>query len=620
MERGLMRKIFTYDDGVTENLLPTEHLITTILAENLKPFISAYSIIKQYDNHIFNSDVVTTSIQMYLNKIMFDDTLGIREKHNKVMNVGIQALNVYSQCYKQLKDLGTYAVTSLSTYEAMKLHDNEKLKASIETLYDDTKTYYAIDKVYKTLDEVLHSLPRGPYNTLHSSYFGGLASKKQFGQMYGTIGYPSNSDSKISATPIKASYIRGSSTTIELALGIKAAMIAAHFSTTAIRDSEYFSRRMRSVFTSLRWVSVNDCGTEEGMKTAHLEDGGLVGMYYKDRNSGVWGEWKLCTEDKSTHPKLAEPIMIRNINHCKDDRGDTVCIKCAGHMAYRKPPNMSYGTWLITKTTGTANQLTLSVKHYIESAKITLVRFLTSNEEYKIHLNNVYVKDSHAYIPNTIPRLLDVDFNTTDIQKFSSIKHVGRKHGGKVQKCEFDIAGYLTKDFLEYMASIEEMEVVGAYFRIPMNRWGNKPIIAFVSIANNFKTLGEKYRNAIEYMRKKGHNPSKSETFNIIRKLSYPALMTSYTNMFSMIYVLSTYGLYDTRNLGIRNEEDQYGLCPLDEYIERAGTCERILTGSNTFPIKPYHGKRKTESSDILLFISSYKDKMKLLTDGNLGE
>jgi len=430
--------------------------------------------------------------------------------------------------------------------------------------------------------------------------------------------------------------VSGLTTTSELALGIKAAMVAAFFSTTAIKNSEYYSRRFQLAYTSLKWVAIEPCDTRDGFHIEYLDDGMMKGMYYRYDKEG--SPWILATSNKETHPKVGSRIILRNINHCKHPRGDTVCIACAGKLALQKPKGHMYGTWIITKFTEINNQQSLSVKHYLASAVVSSLTQSKSANYILKEDNAVYLRDgvTQIQVPTTgrtnktpVFSGLDainsgsIDIDDINPEHMSHIDKLGEIVDGKVIKVNYSQSGYLSTDVLKHIRDNADSVYVSDSSNITIDLKGydiSKPILNFTSISVNYKTIGEKMRNLLLWTKKNGVSKPKEVLFDEIRRLANPSLAVNYSILTSIMYIFSTTSdksEIDTTNRSM-NGGVEIGMESVDAYLDKANTFDRILTGSDTTPLK-IHQKRKSEiSASSVSFVAGYEDAMYLIDNGVL--
>lgn len=620
---------YTFKDGTFDSFSDTEYLIMMEF-DNLFEFgfPSNLNMKNFYDNHIFRSDVLTDVLKGYMKYLLYEHEFNSpEEKHDYIQSHGRRTMDFYGNIYSKLESLGRESMTGLSLKQMLLVQDNETVSKALVKLKNPSKHYFSkIEDVYSAMDTSLKEMTGGPHNTIHTSFFGGLASKNQFRQMYGTLGYPSNLKNEIASTPITSSYVSGLRTTNELALNVKAAMIAAFFATTAIRGSEYYSRRMQSGLSSLRFVSTIDCGTTHGMPIEFIDDDMAKGMCYKTEDKP---EWTLITEDHKPKPK--ENIILRNINHCLSPDGDTVCIKCAGEYAYHKPKEHYYGFWVMSKFTEINNQQSLSVKHYIASAVMSSIFLLSDSDNYTMNNRAVYLKngnkliipmgskDNRSFDGIQVIKNQSLDLKNITPAGISSINELIEIRDKNKVKITLNQEGYLSIDVLRYIQKNDCVYEDTNTIIIDLSNYDkNLPIVRFTAKAVNSKTIGESMQKLSLYSRTKGVSKTKQVLFDELRRLANPTLKVNYSILLSFLYVFSTDkdNTNDTRNKNMVDHDPQ--MESVDKYLACANTTDRILIGSDTTPLKPHEKHFSESSSSIISFISSYEDSMELIDNGRL--
>lgn len=587
-------------------------------------FRKEFNIQNFYDSGVFRNDVIQKSLSTYLTHIMYSKKFSsVDEKHKEIQYLGTSMMECYKNIYSRLVSLGTTSMTGLSIHQMMSLQDTPKLAKVLKSLRTAKgERFNKIEKVYGVLDETVINQERGSSNTIQMSYLGGLSSKSQFRQMYGAVGYVANLDNEISKTPLTQSFVSGLNTTAQLALSVKASMIAVHHTVGPIRVAEYYSRRLQTAAANVKWVYTQDCGNVDGFTiTNYVNNDTIDGMWYKVNQEDEWTE-----ASPTNRPKEGCDVIIRNICHCRTPENG-VCIYCAGSMAYRKPKNHSYGLWLISKQTNKVVQDNLSIKHYLSSAVPADIEI----DEGPLYVENskVYIKDGVSIIKFpikdkgfTFTNVLDsVDLDGVRISSLSSINRVQDVSDGKKKGDKSIITqnGNMSKQFLLYLK--ERPEAISndrSNHIIDVSKFDNRlPFLTFIKKGLNLKTYGDAVRRLITSKKFNGKDITKEERFDLLVKSTEPTLKINYSALALIIHSLSIDmeedgDILDSRNLPSGDVEG------LDKFLASTNTFDRMCIGSNVTPILPHLSIKASNSNNSISFISSYEDSMKLLSRGYL--
>ena len=627
----------TFKNGESVSYTQTEYVIMKAIEKVCITGMPIECDIKRYyKNKIFKAGVINDSFSAYISHIIFDLKFKtVEQKHRHIYETSRRAFEAYKEIYKAMVGIGYYNPTSLSLYQMIALQSADEIAESVIKLKAPNKKgryFNKIQNVYDSMEKSLEKLERGPSNTMHSSFYGGLASENQFKQMYGVCGYSSNLVNEIAKQPVLSSYVSGLNTTTELVLGAKSAVIATYFSITAIKSAEYYSRRIQTAISSLKWVSTKDCGTTDGLTFTYQEDGMMLGMYFKYNQNE---KWQKCT--KTNKPKEGDVIILRNINHCNDSRGDTCCIKCAGDFAYHKPKNHNYGMWMVTKQTEVGNQHSLSVKHYLSSAVVTAIFLKEESDSYIMRNNAIYLSPNSDFLKfptgtgktksfsgeGAIRDSLSIDIKDMDLGSVSKISTLHEDNKGKTRKIEISQDAFLSREVLDFIRKSKNNIVYNGGSSTIINLKGfdkKQPILKFIALSVNYKTLGEKARALVVYTRKGKISIGKEELFQRLIEVYNPTMKVNYSIIAAMLYTQSiNYDVskHDSRNtrLGIGVDSS---MTSLDDYLSKTTMIDRILIGSDTTPLKPHERVYSENSHSVIHLVPDYENSMELLSKGEI--
>ena len=210
-----------------------------------------------------------------------------------------------------------------------------------------------------------------------------------------------------------------------------------------------------------------------------------------------------------------------------------------------------------------------------------------------------------------------------DLSSVSKIGSLVENRNNKPKKIEISQDAFLSREVLEFIRDSKTNIVYSGGSTTIINLKGfnkSKPILKFIGLSVNYKTLGEKARGLIVYTRKGKVSVSKEELFQALIQVYNPTMKVNYSIITAMLYTIGInyeVSKYDSRNtrLGIGRDTS---MTSIDDYLSRTATVDRILIGSDTTPLKPHEKYYSEVSSSIIHMVAGYEDSEELLTKGRI--
>jgi hypothetical protein len=519
-----------YKDG-EEILTPIEYhinsLIFSILDKN-EPVYKRYSITNYYVNGGFTTDSVNEAIEAILQDITFNGKIPLEDRHIRLNRAARKIRQVVNDIYNEVGIKNARHQLTFSAEELFEIQFNPKLIDAIEECREK-ETEESIENVY----DVLHNITMSKElenNRLAVAYRTGGVSSRQYKQCLGVRGFAANLFSRIYKKPITSNYTLGYRTTYEYAADSVSAAVAMFYSTNAIQDSESFSKELRTTASRIKHLVYEDCGTTDTVKVTIREDNSEVngeildsdlkdfkGIYYKlNPNDKDW----LVIDGTEKHLK-GKDIYIRLAYKCRH-KSDTVCMRCLGLQGLNTIIGDNIGVVIISILTDIMNQLVLSTKHYISSAKTDEIKFDEFHKQYlavkgldiKIRKGDV-VKGGVGYgNKGSLKLLLSEFFGLKDISK-EHIDSIVPNRVSKISKIwidrndgsdpvelhiqQGDKKGELTIPFIRYILdSNYKISDDHMFISIPLQDWSaTKPIMSIPNSTFDYRLFGKAVRSLI---------------------------------------------------------------------------------------------------------------------------
>lgn len=279
------------------------------------------------------------------------------------------AYNLSNQHYN---DMVTHLEEYVTSLNLLDFHQVFKDPHVVEAYERATPDEESIADIYYTIDTVLRKKPELRNNALSKLYRSGLVSDKQVHQCLGPRGFLTDINNDRFGIPIMRGYYQGIRSQREIQIESRSAAKALNASKGDLQDTEYFSRKLRTMDMIVERLHHTDCGTTRFLNWrvhGKREDAPsdleiLEGKYYVDSD----GMLKLIhRDDKHLLDKM---IKVRSALYCAHPDPNGICSVCYGQMSELIPANSNIGHANCTHVTEKNAQGVLSTKHLDSSKSI----------------------------------------------------------------------------------------------------------------------------------------------------------------------------------------------------------------------------------------------------------
>lgn len=308
-----------------------------------------------------------------IQNILWDCADYLAATHNEEQMVNIRfelaelAYNLSNQHYNDMVTHLEAYVTSLNLLDFHEVFKHPDVVAAYERAKPDEES---IADIYYTIDTVLRKKPELRNNALSKLYRSGLVSDKQVHQTVGPRGFLTDINNERFGIPIMRGYYQGIRSQRDIQIESRSAAKALNASKGDLQDTEYFSRKLRTMDMGVERLHHTDCGTTRYLKwrvRGKREDAPsdlqiLEGKHYVDEH-GI-----LQTVYRDDKHLLGQEIKLRSSMYCAHPDPNGICSVCYGMMSELIPSNSNIGHANCTHVTEKNAQGVLSTKH-LDSSK-----------------------------------------------------------------------------------------------------------------------------------------------------------------------------------------------------------------------------------------------------------
>lgn len=277
------------------------------------------------------------------------------------------AYNISNQHYN---DMVTHLEEYVTSLNLLHFHEVFKDKDVVEAYLRAKPDEESIQDIYYTIDAVLKHKADLRTNALSKLYRSGLVSSKQVHQCLGPRGFVTDINNDRFGIPIMRGYYQGIRSQRDIQIESRSAAKALNASKGDLQDTEYFSRKLRTMDMGVERLHHGDCGTTRYLNwrvRGKREDSPsdleiLDGAHYVD-DDGI-----LKTVRRDDKHLLDKMIKLRNVLYCAHPDPNGICSTCYGMMSELIPTNSNIGHANCTHVTEKNAQGVLSTKH-LDSSK-----------------------------------------------------------------------------------------------------------------------------------------------------------------------------------------------------------------------------------------------------------
>ena len=275
------------------------------------------------------------------------------------------AYNLSNQLYNDaVTNLAEY-VTGLNLLDFHEVFKHPDVVAAYERAQPDEES---IQDIYYTIDTVLKHHMRG--NALSKLYRSGLVSDKQVHQTLGPRGFLTDINNDRFGIPIMRGYYQGIRSQRDIMIESRSAAKALNASKGDLQDTEYFSRKLRTMDMGVERLHHMDCGSTRYLnwRVRGIREDSPSDLEVLDGKHFMDDDGQLKTIRKDSKYLLDKMVRVRSALYCAVDDPNGICSTCYGMMSELIPSNSNIGHANCTHVTEKNAQGVLSTKH-LDSSK-----------------------------------------------------------------------------------------------------------------------------------------------------------------------------------------------------------------------------------------------------------
>jgi hypothetical protein len=403
------------------------------------------------------------------------------------------AYNISNQHYNDMvRYLGAY-ITSLNLFDFHAVFKDPDVVASYERAKPDEES---IADIYYTIDQVLQRKPELRDNALSKLYRSGLVSSKQVHQCLGPRGFLTDINNERFGIPIMRGYYQGIRSQRDIQIESRSAAKALNASKGDLQDTEYFSRKLRTMDMGVETLHHTDCGTTRFLnwRVQGKHEDKPSDLEILDGNHYVDDDGMLKTVHRDDKYLIGKNIKLRNVLYCASPDPNGICSTCYGLMSELIPSNSNIGHANCTHVTEKNAQGVLSTKHLDSSKSIKgasidartqlFVKLSTDGNRYlfadTLKQNGKNGDLSLLFDCEAAPNLSDI-YNVDNVRvlmesRMSELSEVTIRQangdGEEISLRDGKRLPFLTYEFLEHIKAVNYTvdEETGCYV-IPLKGW-----------------------------------------------------------------------------------------------------------------------------------------------------
>jgi len=289
-----------------------------------------------------------------------------------------------------------------------------------------TRTSEAVSNAYDVVANVLADQSRLRHNPIARDFRSGLLKPGQVLQCITARGALTDMNSRIFRMPITRGYAEGIRSLYDSMVESRSAAKASYYAAEALKQSEYFSRRLQFVSQTVQNLHHGDCGTvrylEWTMRDAENDDNGNqvrpsdLRVFHGKLFLGANG--KLHPITPKSKNLIGQRIKIRSPLFCAHPDPVGICSTCFGDLSLAVPERTNIGQLASTYMAKQASQNLLSSKHLDTNATLDKIKLTGMESKYvkvgrdnSSYLLSGSIKDKRVQIviaPEQAQGLMDV--------------------------------------------------------------------------------------------------------------------------------------------------------------------------------------------------------------------
>lgn len=442
-----------------------------------------------------------------------------------------QAMQIHGAIYNRFISVTEADVTSIDIVDFIAVENLPEVKGAIT---DMARTGAAITYAYDAINNVFAD--ETSVNPVVLAAQSGVVNKNQILQCLGPRGKVTELDSTIITIPVTRSFCQGMGNLYNLATESRSGAKALYMSDVALKQSEFFARRLQMITMSVETLYDGDCGStkyhnwtlkgpEQATSNTPARRGDLEfmqGKYYMDPEDNVL---KVLTK-QDTH-LYGRVVKLRAVSKCNHPDPHGVCSVCFGRLWESVPPNCNLGHFSSAFLTQLITQILLSTKHldanssgekvfldditgkYFAIGRDNCTFRLKITRSVKLHVRQVDIKDLRFIFD-----MEDIkDVNPSRLCRLDTIR---MEQDGVIQEViiqQTDRLAMFTPELIEYIRVNDMTHHLNGYYIIDLNDWNKSlPILRLPSVEYNYSAHGSNISALIESKAPKG-GASRANTY-----------------------------------------------------------------------------------------------------------
>lgn len=337
-------------------------------------------------------------------------------------------------------------VTSIDILDFVQIAKHPVLESlRAEAIADPkNKIKYACDNSI----DAIKTLPELRENGLAKAIRSKMVKDNQVVQCVMLRGYPTEVDGSIFSKPIMSNYVFGNNTLYDFVADSRTAAKSHYYSDTALKDSEYMSRKFQFFASVVEHIEYTDCGTDKhdtwliggerrdaaGMVTYPGDLPMLIGKYYVEE----LGQPYKCIDGSEKH-LIGKKIHFRTPSFCKTKNPHHICHVCFGKLSENVSRFSNVGHQGSVSSTKDVTQGILSIKHVNTSSTMVKVhlreheqKFMNTGKDgggFYLNQSLIAMKPKLLLPEDQVSGLVDLSINDNiddmNLARMSSVSEVG---------------------------------------------------------------------------------------------------------------------------------------------------------------------------------------------------
>jgi hypothetical protein len=338
----------------------------------------------------YKNGVLTAKTHSGMLHVLFVEILNNSLRENatpdKIEIITKHMYEIVNQVYNDLSIRLAGFVTSIDILDFLEIENHPSI-TEIMNKMEESLDKNMVSEAYDIITNVINKEPKLKNNALVKAVRSGMVNKNQALQCLGPRGVVTELDSKHFEIPVTRSFAQGMRNIYNLAVESRSGAKALYFSDSALKNAEFFARRLQLLTMSFERIEHADCSTSDyinwRVKPPEEKNGVevypgdlpfLLGKNYLDEETG-----ELKTIDKDSTHLIGKMIKMRSPLKCKHPDKHTVCSVCFGEISKNISRFSNMGHICSANMTKQTTQSVLSTKHLDGSSTVDAISLDTTS-------------------------------------------------------------------------------------------------------------------------------------------------------------------------------------------------------------------------------------------------